>query len=78
MSKGQFATQSTTYAATTSQANKYVAGQAVDGDFTTCMRTELIGGTSPDHTVWWEVDLKGVHSIYSVNIQFKNYDNEGR
>ena len=53
------------------------AEKAVDGNTATCMRTELIGGTSPHKTVWWKVDLSEVYSIYSVNILFKNYDTYG-
>ena len=41
------------------------------------MRTEPIGGSSPYKTVWWRVDLGGVHNIYSVNILFKNYVGQG-
>ena len=77
MSKDKDASQSTTYGASTSDANLYVAGNAVDRDVTTCMRTSPIGGTSSYNSVWWRVDLGGVHSIYSVNIMFKNYDGWG-
>lgn len=28
-------------------------------------------------TVWWKVDLGGVYSIYSINIMFKQYDDNG-
>ncbi|XP_078330769.1 uncharacterized protein LOC144624721 [Crassostrea virginica] len=52
----------------------YKADNAVDRNITTCMRTEPIGGASPDKTVWWKVDLGGVHNIYSVNILFRSYD----
>nr|XP_022312350.1 multiple epidermal growth factor-like domains protein 6 isoform X2 [Crassostrea virginica] len=52
----------------------YKADNALDKDITTCMRTEPIGTNSPDKTVWWKVDLGGVHNIHSVNILFKNYD----
>ena len=78
MSKDKFATQSTTYAAGTSHVTMYVAGHAVDRDITTCMRTDAIGGSSPVQRVWWKVDLKGVYSIYSVNILFKNYVDKGK
>lgn len=58
----------------------YVANNAVDGDITTCTRTNVIGvGTGyPDKTVWWKVDLGGVYSIYSISILFKTYDGYGR
>ena len=77
MSKEKIATQSTTFPPHQTIPNRYVAGNAVDRDITTCMRTDPIGGTSPDDTVWWKVDLGGVYSIYSVNILFKNYDKYG-
>ncbi|XP_052694675.1 receptor-type tyrosine-protein phosphatase epsilon-like [Crassostrea angulata] len=38
------------------------------------MKTEDIGLTSKHKTVWWKVDLGGIYEIYSINIQFKNYD----
>ncbi|XP_078330762.1 uncharacterized protein LOC111117668 [Crassostrea virginica] len=52
----------------------YGAGNAVDGNTATCMRTMDIGQNSPRKTVWWKVDLGGLYNIYSVNILFKNYD----
>lgn len=72
ISNNKIATQSTTY-------NIRNASKAVDGNTTTCMLTNAIGvGTSfPYKTVWWKVDLGGVYSIYSINIQFKNYDASG-
>ena len=74
MSKNKVATQSTTAPSPTYSCR---AGNAVDRDITTCMRTDIIGLNSPDETVWWKVDLGGVYSIYSVNILFKNYDGFG-
>ena len=68
------ATQSTTAPGPT---DAYRAGNAVDREITTCTRTNIIGETSPDKTVWWMVDLGGVYNIYSVNILFKNYDGYG-
>ena len=73
MSKDKVAIQSTTYPPPPNDADKNIAGNAVDRDKTTCMRTEPIGPTSQDQTVWWKVDLGGVYSIYNVNILFKNY-----
>nr|XP_022311632.1 receptor-type tyrosine-protein phosphatase epsilon-like [Crassostrea virginica] len=70
LSKNKEATQSTT---APSPIDAYRAGNAVDRDITTCMRTDAIG-TSSDKTVWWRVDLGGVYNIYSVNILFKYYD----
>ena len=72
LSKNKVATQSTTY-----PSSIYTADNAVDRDITTCMRTELIGVTSPYQTVWWRVDLGRVYNIYSVNIRFRNYDDQG-
>ena len=69
------ATQSTTIPGTN---DLYKASNAVDRDITTCMRTQSIGPTSPDKTVWWRVDLGGVYNIHSVNILFKNYDGHGK
>nr|XP_034311831.1 receptor-type tyrosine-protein phosphatase epsilon isoform X3 [Crassostrea gigas] len=48
------------------------ASNAVDGDINTCARTEF-GNTSPDKITWWYVDLGGVHSVYNIRIQFKDY-----
>lgn len=77
LSRDKVATQSTTYPPAIGDANKYVAGKAVDRDITTCMRTKEIGKISPDQTAWWRVDLGRVYSIYSVNILFKNYSEYG-
>ena len=74
MSKNKIATQSTT---AVGPIDDYRAGNAVDRDITTCMRTLPIIGTSTDKTMWWKVDLGGVYNIYSVNILFKNYDQHG-
>ena len=77
LSMDKAATQSKTYTASGDSVLQYVAGNAVDRDITTCMRTEMIGSTSQLQTVWWKVDLGGVYNIYSVNILFKNYDGYG-
>lgn len=55
--------------------NCYVcdANNAVDGDITTCMRTDDIGSTSQMKTTWWSVDLGDIHRIYNVRLQFKDY-----
>ena len=73
------ATQSTTYPPPQNDADKNVAGNAVDRDITTCMRAAVIGSSSSYvyNTVWWRVDLGGVYSIYSVKILFKNYGGYG-
>nr|XP_034321059.1 multiple epidermal growth factor-like domains protein 6 isoform X2 [Crassostrea gigas] len=52
----------------------YEAGNAVDGNILTCMRTQEIGRSSLDKTVWWRVDLGGVYNIYCINIVFRNYE----
>lgn len=77
MSKEKVATQSKTYTAPGSSVYQYVAGNAVDRDITTCMRTEIIGSTSKEQTVWWKVDLGSVYNIFSVNILLKNYNGYG-
>nr|XP_034311830.1 receptor-type tyrosine-protein phosphatase epsilon isoform X2 [Crassostrea gigas] len=48
------------------------ASNAVDGNINTCTGTEF-GNTSPDKITWWYVDLGGVHSVYNIRIQFKDY-----
>ena len=77
LSKGRVATQSTSFAYSTSNIYLFNASNAVDRNITTCMRTGDIGRHSLYQTVWWRVDLGGVYSIYSVNILFKNYDSFG-
>ena len=77
MSKNKVATQSKTFTTSEGVVHQYTPGNAVDRDITTCMRTEPIGSTSKEQTVWWKVDLGGVYNIYSVNILFKNYAGEG-
>lgn len=77
MSKDKIATQSTTYPPSGYNSVTYVAGNAVDRNTQTCMRTDVIGESSPDNITWWKVDLGGVNTIYSVNILFKNYDGFG-
>ncbi|XP_078330772.1 uncharacterized protein LOC144624723 [Crassostrea virginica] len=74
LSVNKVAVQSTTATPPINDPSRYTAGNAVDRDITTCMRTKPIGPTSPDKTVWWKVDLGGVYNIYSVNILFKNYE----
>ena len=76
LSTNKVATQSKTYTSGSS-VHQYEADNAVDRDITTCSRTEPIGKTSNDKTVWWRVDLSGVYNIYSVNILFKNYEGYG-
>ena len=68
------ATQSTIAPSST---NAFSAAKAVDRDMTTCMRTNDIGRTSPDKSMWWKVDLGLVYTIHSVSIMFKNYIDKG-
>lgn len=56
---------------------RYDAGNAVDRNTTTCMRTIDIGPSSPYLTVWWKVDLGGIYNIHSIAILFRNYDGWG-
>lgn len=72
ISHNKIATQSHTY-------NNNDASRAVDGNTATCMQTKEIGvGTSFRYrTVWWKVDLGEVQNIYSINVQFKNYNGYG-
>ena len=74
MSKNKVATQ---YATIPNDPEEYRPGNAVDRKMNTCMRTQEIGSTSLEQTTWWKVDLGGVYSIYSVNIQFQNYKDAG-
>lgn len=69
------ATQSIT---STGGETRYGAGNAVDRNTLTCMRTREIGRSSPFKTMWWKVDLGVRYSIYSINIIFKNYDGFGK
>ncbi|XP_062610260.1 platelet endothelial aggregation receptor 1-like [Saccostrea cucullata] len=49
------------------------ANNAIDGSINTCMKTDIIGPSSEDQTVWWRLDLGDIKSIYSIRIQFKDY-----
>ena len=73
MSYGKLATQSTT-----STGGLYNASNAVDGNDTTCMRTEPMGPNSTYRSVWWKVDLGGESNIQEVTIQFKNNGSNGK
>lgn len=74
LSNGKSSIQSHTY---TGSKDLYGAKNAVDENTNTCMRTEAIGRSNPDKTVWLKVDLGGVFNIYSINVLFKNYDFNG-
>lgn len=55
------------------------AGRVVDGDISTCMRTEDIGITSNfDKKTWWYVDLGKVSNVYNIRILFKDYNGESK
>lgn len=41
------------------------------------MRTEEMGRNAMFKTMWWKVDLGGLHNIFSIDILFKNYDGYG-
>lgn len=62
----------------TSPGLSYDAGNAVDRDTSTCMRTQEIGFNSTYKTVWWKVDFGGMYNIYSINIVFKSYNGSGK
>lgn len=72
LSLNKVATQSNTSTGTYSDASN-----AIDGNTTTCMRTQPIGPNNPDRTVWWRVDLGGLKNIYSISALFKNYNDYG-
>lgn len=72
LSYNKLATQSHTVIGT-----DYAAGNAVDRNSTTCMRTRAIGRSSPDKTVWWRVDLGRMYGIYSINVLFRTWDGYG-
>lgn len=56
------------------QVPAFSAQNALDRNVTTCTRTAIIGNTSPDKNVSWQVDLGGVYNIYSITILFKEYE----
>lgn len=50
------------------------AGKAVDGNMSTCMRTDDIGITTAfDSKTWWYVDLGGIYNVYNIRILFRDY-----
>lgn len=72
LSNNKVATQSPMY-----PGHGYDASNAVDRNSATCMRTDEIGRNSQHKTMWWNVDLGRVYSIYSIDILFENYDGYG-
>lgn len=74
LSNNKTATQSPLYPGS---ETLYGAHNAVDRNTLTCMRTEQMGRNSPYKTMWWKVDLGGLHNVYCIHILFKNYDSLG-
>lgn len=54
-----------------STCKECVAGNAVDGNNKTCMRTEDIGINAKIHKTLWYVDLGNIYSLYSIRIEFQ-------
>lgn len=73
LSYNKVASQAHSYAVLT----YYIASNAADGNTHTCIRTESIGYTDLEETVWWKVDLGREYSIYSISILFKSYSTFG-
>ncbi|XP_056014342.1 multiple epidermal growth factor-like domains protein 10 [Ostrea edulis] len=75
LSKDRTAVQSTTWTcpANDPTCTTYLPSNAVDGDISTCIRTEWIGYMSQYKTVWWYVDLGDIKSVYNIRIQFRDY-----
>ncbi|XP_062604727.1 multiple epidermal growth factor-like domains protein 10 [Saccostrea cucullata] len=76
LSEGKHSIQSSTWGCPQQNCYLYAANNAVDGDISTCMRTDTFGMTSSHQTVWWRVDLGDIKSIYSIRIQFRDFGQE--
>ncbi|XP_056014348.1 uncharacterized protein LOC125676360 isoform X2 [Ostrea edulis] len=78
LSKDLTAVQSTTWScpAKDPTCTTYLPSNAVDGDISTCMRTEWIGSMSQYKTVWWYVNLGNIKSVYNIRIQFRTYEQQ--
>ncbi|XP_062615557.1 multiple epidermal growth factor-like domains protein 10 [Saccostrea cucullata] len=76
LSEGKHSIQSSTWICPPQNCYFYAANNAVDGDISTCMRTDTFGTTSSHKTVWWRVDLGDIKSIYSIRIQFRDFGQE--
>lgn len=74
LSKDRTAAQSRTWACR--YCTTYLPNNAVDGNISTCMRASFFGPTSQYQTAWWYVDLWDIKSVYSIMIQFKDYDQQ--
>lgn len=70
LSYNNIATQSPIYR----RISEYEANNALDRNITTCMRTQAIGLSSTDNSMWWKVDLGGFYNVYRITIMFKNYE----
>lgn len=75
LSREKLASQSHTQTGSFSGENG--AHYAVDGIAKTCTKTKDIGTSSKNKNVWWKVDLGEIKNIYSIEIQFRNYDTKG-
>lgn len=43
---------------------------------TTCMRTQAIGLSSSNNSMWWKVDLGGWYNDYRITIMFRSYEEQ--
>lgn len=55
---------------------KYEANNALDRNMTTCMRTQAIGLSSSNNSMWWKVDLGGWYNVYRITIMFRSYEEQ--
>lgn len=55
---------------------KYEANNALDRNMTTCMRTQAIGLSSSNNSMWWKVDLVGWYNVYRITIMFRSYEEQ--
>lgn len=72
LSYNKIATQSPIY----QRNSEYEANNALDRNITTCMRTQAIGLSSTDNSMWWKVDLGGLNNVYRITIMFKSYEEQ--
>ncbi|XP_052694711.1 tyrosine-protein kinase receptor Tie-1-like [Crassostrea angulata] len=72
LSYNKIATQSPIYR----RISEYEANNALDRNITTCMRTQAIGLSSTDNSMWWKVDLGGLYNVYRITIMFKSYEEQ--
>lgn len=55
---------------------KYEANNALDRNMRTCMRTQAIGLSSYNNSMWWKVDLGGWYNVYRITIMFRSYEEQ--